>query len=527
MPSKKDPPEVKFARQKIIYVLGAFILGLLCSTHPKRYLQDPAYGHKRKEEAQDRSKGKNKQTQDRGRKKRRSREDEDKWQTRRRVTYVEEDHPLSARAPLNGRINDEHLRHPPTHRHHHPSTRGQSSERKSIQDGSINTEYSASIKSVSTALSWGSKGSSFARLLGRRHRDDERFFKRARKAAEPLGKAKGHINTEAPFAKSTSPVIVAISGPSSSGGLQRTPTMALKQLPIGADFLGAIIPSPEISTPKEDTKSIQIGKPANHGPETPKRPVFRKGRSARSSAHSLMESASLSPTGMKTPTLQSPLSTPLAFVNDDAGRSSKSNEEYAYLAPQSRPESPSYMDGVYVRGSPRSDSFSSVSNRKSFFSSLWSRRVGTRSEDSPRLSTPLLGHRADNPMTGSPDLPLPPSRPNYFSRHRHQSDDTIVTLSPRTSAKASDSSSPGVSTSTRLNSPRIQVGIQSKPGGTATDYTDPGRKEFVGWNREGTEQPDFVAPGLTRIDTPPLLSATASRIHRGGLRNLWPDTRRT
>lgn len=42
MPSKpEERPEVKFARGKLAYVLGAFILGLLCTTHPIRYFEDP------------------------------------------------------------------------------------------------------------------------------------------------------------------------------------------------------------------------------------------------------------------------------------------------------------------------------------------------------------------------------------------------------------------------------------------------------------------------------------------------------
>ncbi|KAF2152048.1 hypothetical protein K461DRAFT_294904 [Myriangium duriaei CBS 260.36] len=348
MPSnKKDPPEVKFARNKLIYVLGAFILGLLCTTHPKRYFQDP-----------DHSDG------------------------------------------VNG--------------------------------ASSLSRYSPSAESSSTRHSKTSTGSSLARLLNRR-KNDEHAFKQAQKAAKPLALACTRVPGEPKHSTSAVPIIVEMSEPVHSAGA--TPTSAsLKQLPIGAGYAETLLFSSPSRTPTESRSSDQSTK-ANDSPKTPgtpdahrRRPIFRRGRSVRSSANDAAEVPSLHQVLLNTPVRQSPPSTPLSVLG--IGRMKdppiEHDQEGHQQAP--RPMSSSFSERIDFNGSPRPESMGVSYKRKAFFSGLWTRRPGSKSEASTfETPTPLV---SPSSTPGNPAVTPVQSRQSYFPKNHHRYRDSPAAFSP-------------------------------------------------------------------------------------------------
>ncbi|PSK34003.1 hypothetical protein B9Z65_8329 [Elsinoe australis] len=49
-----------FAKKRLTFLLATFIIGVLCSTHPRKYFKDAEYGHRFEETSQDNSKKRSK-----------------------------------------------------------------------------------------------------------------------------------------------------------------------------------------------------------------------------------------------------------------------------------------------------------------------------------------------------------------------------------------------------------------------------------------------------------------------------------
>ncbi|KAF4552911.1 Hypothetical protein D9617_8g049240 [Elsinoe fawcettii] len=88
-----DERKEHFAKKRLTFVLAAFIIGVLCSTHPRQYFQDPAHG--------DRPDGDNKKdkTKKSKKSKKSSQAEEEEWSPSQQVRFEDPPHPRTARMP--------------------------------------------------------------------------------------------------------------------------------------------------------------------------------------------------------------------------------------------------------------------------------------------------------------------------------------------------------------------------------------------------------------------------------------------
>ncbi|KAG8631968.1 hypothetical protein KVT40_001108 [Elsinoe batatas] len=93
MPTTDDRKE-HFAKKRLTFILVAFIVGVLCSTHPRKYFQEAGYGPQPKDDKKDKSKDKGKK-----RPRRPARPEEELWSPPQQVRFKQVTQPRTSRMP--------------------------------------------------------------------------------------------------------------------------------------------------------------------------------------------------------------------------------------------------------------------------------------------------------------------------------------------------------------------------------------------------------------------------------------------
>lgn len=112
-----------FAKKRLTFLLATFIIGVLCSTHPRKYFKDAEYGHRSEETSQDNSKKRSKKKKHKHKQSARAEEDSterEEWNPPKKVRYEDEVEPRTSRMPGHSRESNPGLHHPRPGRYYPP-----------------------------------------------------------------------------------------------------------------------------------------------------------------------------------------------------------------------------------------------------------------------------------------------------------------------------------------------------------------------------------------------------------------------
>ncbi|KAF4552912.1 Hypothetical protein D9617_8g049250 [Elsinoe fawcettii] len=382
--------------------------------------------------------------------------------------------------------------------------------------------------SSSSAFSKSSGGSSFARLLGRR-KNDAHTFKQNRKAARSLALAcPATPGFERP-PKSTRPIIVEDS----------TPEPFIIRQPSGASILSESVLRG--STPRvrqSPTLTPTSSRTAAYLPQTPsersfdpevetiveapkQRPFLRRGRSSRSTTFDQTYTPSPAPGSWTLPAQQSPLPSPRLDFRPRNIERSTIEEDQAYRGGD-RLGSPLYSPLEFINSHPSIAKPASTTRRSSFLSSLWKRRASPTVSQGANGPLPSPYIIMPGEVSGTPVTTTSPSRPSYFSKRRHRSEDTMSSISPHTIRASKRRSKDDLHTSPRVYMD-VTEWLQQSSTPMSAEYIASDGKQYPRMYLTSPGGPSFLPSEMRRVNTPPVRQVASAGGHRGLGRNFFAD----